>query len=84
MMNGWLIGWAIGGLVVAIVVVLLLLMISGASRAGDKAEEILAALEEARANTAGLWKVADTNAAAARIVGAAATARRALAGEEHA
>ena len=82
MMNGWLIGWAIGGAVVVIVVVLLLLMIRGASRAGDKAEEILAALQEARDNTAGLWKVADTNAAAARIVGAAGTAREALAGEE--
>lgn len=81
-MNGWLIGWAIGGAVVVIVVALLLLMIRGASRAGDEAEEILAALQEARDNTAGLWKVADTNGAAARIVGAAADARKALAGGE--
>lgn len=79
-MNGWLIGWAIGGAVVVIVVVLLLLMIRGASRAGDKTEEILAALQDARDNTSGLWKVADTNQTAARIVGAAATAREALAG----
>lgn len=81
-MSGWLIGWAIGGVVVVVVVALLVLMISGATRAGDKAEEILAALQEARDNTAGLWKVADTNVTAARIVGAAATAREALAGEE--
>lgn len=79
-MNGWLIGWVIGGVVVVIVVALLLLMIRGASRAGDKAQEIVAALEDAQRNTTGLWKVGETNATAARIVDGAAAARRALAG----
>lgn len=78
-MNGWLIGWAIGGAVVVIVVALLLLMIRGASRAGDKTEEILVALQDAHRNTAGLWKVDQTNVTAARIVAAAGTAREALA-----
>lgn len=79
-MNGWLIGWAIGGAVVVVVVALLLLMIRGASLAVDKAEEIVAALQDAHRNTAGLWKVNQTNVAAERIVGAAAAAREALAG----
>lgn len=79
-MNGWLIGWAIGGAVVVIVVALLLLMIRGASQAAGKAEEIVAALQDAHRNTAGLWKVGDTNVTAARIVDAAGTAREALAG----
>lgn len=79
-MNGWLIGWAIGGAVVVIVVALLLLMIRGVSQAADKAEEIVVALQDAHRNTAGLWKVENTNVAAARIVDAAATARETLAG----
>lgn len=81
-MSGWLIGWAIGAVVVALVVLLLVLMIVLASRVGDKADDILAALEEARDNTAPLWRVATTNQVAARVVDAAAATREALASEE--
>lgn len=77
-MNGWVIGFAIGGVVVLVVVVLLLLMILLARRAAEKAEAILAALEEARDNTAGLWQVDTTNTVAGRIVEAAGQARAAL------
>jgi len=77
--SGWAIGFTIGLVVVVVVVVLLLLMIVGARRVATKAEDILAALLEARDNTYGLWAVADTNATADRIVDAATAAREALA-----
>jgi len=78
-MSGWVIGWLVGAAVVVVVVVLLLLMIRGASRAAGKAEAILAALNEAEANTAPLWAVDTTNDVAGRIVGAATAAREYLA-----
>ncbi len=81
-MEGWLLGYTIGGVVVVIVVVLLLLMIVGARRTAAKAEAILAAVIEARDNTRGLWAVSGTNIAATRIVAAATAAREALAGEK--
>lgn len=79
-MNGWIIGFGIGAVVVVIVVVLLLLMIVGARNVATKAEEILAALYEARDNTQALWRVSDTNATATRIVVAATGAREHLEG----
>lgn len=79
-MSGWVLGWIIGAVVVVVVVALLLLLIRGASRAADKAEAIVAALEDTRANTAALWKVADTDAAAGRIVAGATAAREQLQG----
>lgn len=80
-MSGWVLAWIIGAGVVVVVVALLLLMIRGAAGAATKAEDILAALEEARANTAALWAVGETNQAAGRIVAAATAARHALEGE---
>lgn len=80
-MSGWVLGWIIGAGVVVIVVVLLLLMIQGAARAAQKAEAILAALDEAKVNTHALWEVDITNQAASRIVAAATTAREHLASE---
>lgn len=80
-MSGWVLGWIIGAGVVVIVVVLLLLMIRGAARAAGKAEEVLAALDEAKANTAPLWAVDTTNQVATRIVVAATSAREYLASQ---
>lgn len=77
-MDGWVLGFAIGGVVVVAVVVLLLLMIRGARRVLAKAEAILSALHAARDNTAGLWELPDTNQTLERIVGAASAARGAL------
>jgi hypothetical protein len=82
LVSGWAIGFAIGALVVVVVVVLLLLMIRGAMQTAERAEAILEALYAARDNTAALWGVADTNAAAERIVAAATNAREALAAKE--
>ena len=78
----WVIGLTVGLVVVALVVVLLVLMIIGASRAAEKAEAILAALQDARDNTEGLWLLDDTNTTADRIVEAATAARVHLASKE--
>ncbi len=80
-MNAWAVGLAVAAVVVVVVVVLLLLMIIGARNVAAKAEDILAALHEARDNTQPLWQVSATNATATRIVNAATAAREALEGE---
>lgn len=78
MSNGWFIGWGIGLLFVVIVVALLLLMIRGASRAGDKAESIVEAFNEAEVNTSGLWNVDTTNRTIVSITSSARAAREYL------
>lgn len=77
-MNGWLLGYAIGTVVVLVVVAVLLLMIRGATRTAEKAESVLAALNDSRDGTAGLWQLEATVATAERIVAAAADARASL------
>jgi len=74
----WWIGWGVGLLFVVIVVVLLLLMIRGASRAGDKAQSIVEALNEAEGNTAGLWNVDTVNRTVVDITKSAKSAREYL------
>jgi len=76
--NGWVLGYVIGAVVVVIVVVVLLLMIRGARRTAEKAEAIVAALNDARDGAAALWQVQTTVLTAERIVDAAAAAREAL------
>lgn len=80
-MSGWAIGFVIAAVVVVVVVVLLTLMIVSARNVAAKAEDILAALHEARDNTQPLWRVSDTNAAAQRITASAKGARQILEGE---
>ena len=77
-MNGWIIGYLIGALVVVVVVGVLLLMIAGARRTAEKAEAVLAGLNDVRDGTAGLWQLGATVATADRIVAAASRARRSL------
>ena len=77
-MNGWILGYIIGGVVVVVVVTLLLLMIVCARRTAEKAEAILAGLQDARDGTAGLWQLGATVTTAERIVAAAADARNSL------
>ena len=78
MSDGWYMGWGIGLVFVVIVVVLLLLMIRGASRAGDKAESIIEAFNEAEKNTDGLWNVDTTNRTIVDITSSARAAREYL------
>ncbi len=77
-MNGWVLGFVIGAVVVVVVVAVLLLMIVFARRTAEKAEAIVAALQDARDGTAALWEVQTTVLTAERIVDAAAAARAAL------
>lgn len=77
-MNGWILGYLIGVVVVVVVVVVLLLMIVGARRTAERAEAILAGLNDARDGTAPLWELATTVRTAERIVAAAADARLSL------
>ncbi len=77
-MNGWILGYVIGAVVVVVVVVVLLMMIVGARRTAEKAEAILAGLQDTRDGTAGLWQLRDTVMTAERIVAAAADARTSL------
>lgn len=80
-MNGWILGYLIGGVVVVVVVAVLLMMIVGARRTAEKAEAILGALNDARDGTAALRDVHTTVATAERIVASAAAARGVLSGE---
>ena len=82
-MTGWWIGWIVGTVVVALVVVLLLLMIRGAGRAVVKANNVHAALIEARDNTEALWQVNEVNRNVTRITKAATAAREHLASNGH-
>ncbi|MGI8535508.1 MAG: hypothetical protein ACR2K2_03240 [Mycobacteriales bacterium] len=77
-MNGWILGYLIGGVVVLVVVAVLLLMITGARHTAEKAEAILAGLQSARDGTAPLWQLGATVKTAERIVAAAASARTSL------
>ncbi len=77
-MNGWILGYLIGAVVVLVVVAVLLLMITGATRTAEKAEAVLAGLNDVRDGTAGLWDLATTVATAERIVAAATDARTSL------
>lgn len=77
-MNGWILGYVVGAVVVVVVVAVLLAMIAGARRAAEKAEAVLAGLNDVRDNTAGLWQLGATVATAERIVAAAADARTSL------
>jgi len=76
--TGWIVGWAIGLAAVVLVVLLLMLLIRGASRAANKAEAIVAAFNEARENTAGLWNVDTTNRTIVDVTSAARATREYL------
>ncbi len=77
-MNAWVLGIVIGAVVVAVVVGVLLMMIRGARQTAEKAELIVAALQDTRDGTQGLWQLGATVKTAERIVAAAADARHSL------
>jgi len=77
-LSGWILGYLIGAVVVVVVVVVLLMMIAGARRTAEKAEAVLAGLNDARDGTAGLWQLGATVSTAERIAAAAADARTSL------
>ncbi|MBA2639596.1 MAG: hypothetical protein H0U77_06310 [Nocardioidaceae bacterium] len=77
-MNGWILGFVIGAVVAVVVVAVLLMMIAGVRQTAEKAEAILAGLNDARDGTAPLWQLGATAKTAERIVAAAASARTSL------
>jgi hypothetical protein len=73
--SGWWIGWAIALVVVLIAATLLLLIIGLGQRIVRQADEITAALDGARENTAPLFDVVKTNLAIDRITRGLRTVR---------
>jgi hypothetical protein len=65
--TGWVVGWIVGGLVVVVAALLLLAIIALGRRITRQADEITAALDGARENTAPLFDVKRANLAIDRI-----------------
>ena len=59
----WIVGWIVGVAVVLVAAVLLLLIIALGRRIARQADDITAALEGARDNTAPMFDIARTNLA---------------------
>lgn len=78
--TAWTVGYAIGILVVAIVATLAITLIIQTKRIGRQAADIIAALEEGEANTAGLWNVSQVNRQLERTLQSAVTARKVAGG----
>ncbi len=76
----WVIGYVVGALVVVVVAVLAITLILQARKIGRQAGDVIAALERARDNTAGLWEVDTVNRSLENVRAAARAARIALTG----
>lgn len=63
----WFVGWAVGLVVVLVAAALLLTLISVARGITRQAQDITAALDGARANTASMFDVVATNHAIDRV-----------------
>lgn len=83
-MNGWILGYVVGGVVVAVVVVVLLLLIRSTRRTAQKAEAIASALRVADTHSAALHDLENVPVAVGRAHRAAAAARSALEGRRSA
>ena len=81
MTTGWIIGYAIGAGVVVVVAALVVTATVHARRVVSQAGDIIAALEEARDNTTGLWEVAKVNRHLEAIIDTAAQLRLLAAGD---
>lgn len=64
---GWYLGYAIGVLIVVVVVAVVSWIIRSATVIGRQADEATRAIQRAEATTRPLWRVAETNAALARL-----------------
>lgn len=77
-MSGWVVGYIVTAGVVVIVAAVALALTAQARRLADEVDVVVAALLDARDGSVGLWRVRETNAAAGRIVAAAAAVRQGL------
>jgi hypothetical protein len=65
--TGWIVGWIVGALVVLVAAALILIIIGLGRRIVRQADEITAALDGTRRNTAPLFEVKRTNLALDRV-----------------
>jgi hypothetical protein len=79
-LTGWYVGYAIAAVIITLVVILVGIILALARRIGVQAQEITAALDEARINTLPLWEVDKINSGVRSIIRSAETARQVLGG----
>jgi hypothetical protein len=77
---GWWTGIGIGFTVVVVVVILVSFILTYAARIRDQADEGIARMDMARANTVSVWRIQDINVATTGIWRSAEKARKLLEG----
>lgn len=77
-MNGWILGYLVGGVVVVLLVTILVMLIVAARRTAQKAERIAAELRVARDRSAALQGLDAMSITIKRMQGAAKASREAL------
>jgi hypothetical protein len=79
-LTGWYVGYAIAAVIITVVVILVGIILALARRIGVQAQEVTAALDEARINTLPLWEVDKINTGVRSIIRSAEQARQVLGG----
>jgi hypothetical protein len=79
-LTGWYVGYAIAAVLITVVVILVGIILALARRIGVQAQEVTAALDEARINTLPLWEVDKINTGVRSIIRSAEQARQVLGG----
>lgn len=79
-LTGWYVGYAIAAVIITVVVILVGIILALARRIGVQAQEVTAALDEARINTLPLWEVDKINSGVRSIIRSAEQARQVLGG----
>lgn len=74
----WTVGFVVGAVVVVIVVAVVVAIIATATRIRDQVHDIIAALVDARTNTAPLWTVETTRNVGSDVLDLARDARHRL------
>jgi hypothetical protein len=79
-LTGWYVGYTIAAVIITVVVILVGAILALARRIGVQAQEVTAALDEARINTLPLWEVDKVNTGVRSIIRSAEQARQVLGG----
>ncbi len=79
-LTGWYVGYVIAAVLITVVVILVGIILALARRIGVQAQEVTAALDEARINTLPLWEVDKINSGVRSITRSAEQARQVLGG----
>jgi uncharacterized membrane protein len=78
--TGWWFGIGIGFTIVVVVVILVAMILTYAARIRDQADEGIARMDMARANTNSVWRIQDINVATTGLWRSAERARKLLEG----